>query len=271
MLYYQGLTYVPKIIQTELIRRHYNNPLAGHYGIKKTHKLVAQKYYWPLFCQDANDYVKECDICLALKTIWHKLYSDLQFLLILTYRWKNLLIDFVTGLPISTDWKKDSYDLILVIVNWLTKLVHYKLVKVTIDALDLTEVIIDVIVGYHRPLNLIVIERELLFILKFWSLLYYFLGIKWRLFTTFHPQTDGQTERQNSIMEVYLQIFDNFKQNDWVQLFLIAEFTYNNAENANTGYTPFELNCRYHLCVSYEKDLDLCLISKTAKKLSSKL
>ncbi len=55
-------------------------------------------------------------------------------------------MDFITSLRILADWKCDNYDLILVIVNWLTKMVHYKLVKVMINAPGLTEVIIDVIV-----------------------------------------------------------------------------------------------------------------------------
>ena len=51
----------------------------------------------------------------------------------------------------------------------------------------------------------------------------------------------------------------------------MVKFAYNNAKNASTGYTFFELNCKYYPCVSYKKDLDLCSKSKTAKKLSSKL
>ena len=103
-------------------------------------------------------------------------------------------MDFVTGLPISTDWKGDSYDSILVIVDRLTKMVHYELVKVTIDAPGLAEVILNMVVRHHGLLNSIVSDRGLLFTSKFWSSLCYFLGIKRRLSTAFHPQTDGQTE-----------------------------------------------------------------------------
>ncbi len=58
-------------------------------------------------------------------------------------------MDFVTGLPISADWKGDSYNSILVIVERLTKIVHDVLVKITIDTPGLTEVIIDVVVYHH--------------------------------------------------------------------------------------------------------------------------
>ena len=124
----------------------------------------------------------------------------------------------MTGLPISTSWKRDSYDSILVIVDWLTKMVHYKPVKITIDASGLAEVIIDVVVYHYSFPDWIVTNRDSLFSFKFWSSLCYFLGIKRRLSTAFHPQTDSQTERQNHSMEAYLRAFVNFEQNDWAKL-----------------------------------------------------
>ncbi len=104
-------------------------------------------------------------------------------------------MDFVTGLPISADRKGDSYDSILVIIDRLTKMVHYIPVKVTIDAPGLAKVIIDVVVRHHGVSDSIVTDRGSLFTSKFWSSLYYFWRIKRKLSTAFHPQTDGQTER----------------------------------------------------------------------------
>ena len=204
VLYHQGLPYVPEINRIELISRHHDDPLAGHFGIEKTRELIARKYYLPTLRRDVEDYVRGCDVCPASKAVQHKPYGDLQSLPIPTHRWKDLLMDFVMGLPISTDWKGDSYDSILVIVDWLTKMVYYKPVKVTIDVPGLTEVIIDVVVRHHGLLDLIVTDRRSLFTSKFWSSLCYFLGIKQRLSTAFHSQTDGQTERQNSTMKAYL-------------------------------------------------------------------
>ena len=159
--------------------------------MKKTRELLAQKYYWPTLCHDIEDYVKGCDVCLASKAVQHKPYDDLQSLPILTHHWKDLSMDFVTGLPVLTDWKEDSYDSILVIVNRLTKMIYYKPVKVTIYAPGLAKVIINVIIRHHGLPDSIVIDRGLLFTSKFWSSLCYFLSIKRRLSTAFHLQTDG--------------------------------------------------------------------------------
>ena len=87
--------------------------------------------------------------------------------------------------------------------NRLTKMVYYKLVKVTINTLSLANIIINVMVRHHDFLDSIVTNRELLFTLKFWSLLCYFLDINWRLSTAFYLQTDDQTKRQNSTMKAY--------------------------------------------------------------------
>ena len=131
--------------------------------------------------------MKWCNVYLTSKTVQYKSYNDLQFLPIPTYCWKDLSIDFIIDLPILTYWKRNNYDSILLIVNQLTKMVYYNPVKVSIDVLGLTEVIINVVLRHHDLLNLIVTNQGLLFISKFWLLLCYFFGIKRRLFTTFYP------------------------------------------------------------------------------------
>ena len=176
-------------------------------------------------------------------------------------------MDFMTGLPLSADWKGDNYDSILVIVDQLTMMVHYKLVKVTIDASGLAEFIIDVVVWHHGLPDSIMTDRSSLLTSKFWSSLCYFLGIKQRLSTVFHPQKDGQTKRQDSTIEAYLRAFVNFEQNDWAKLLLMVKFAYNNAKNASTGHTPFELNYGYHPRMLYEEDVDPHSQSKLADKL----
>ena len=150
-------------------------------------------------------------------------------------------------------------------------MVHYKTIKININALRLAEVIIDVVVRHYSLFDLIVTDRGSLITSKFWSSLCYFLGIKRKLSTAFYPQTDGQTERQNSIIKAYLQIFINFEQNHWASLLSMIEFVYNNAKNASTGHTPFKLNCGSYRCVFFKEDTDSCFQSKTAKELSSKL
>ena len=167
VLHQQGLLYVPEIIRTELISRQHDDPVEGHFGIDKTRKLIARKYYWSSLQTDVEAYVKSCNVYLASKAVRHKPYRDLQLLPVPTHRWKDLLMDFVTGLPVSTNWKGKTYDTILVIVDRLTKMVHYEPVKVTIDASGLAEVIIDVLVRHHGLPDFIVSDRGSVFTSKF--------------------------------------------------------------------------------------------------------
>ena len=271
MLQYQGLPYVSVIIRSEVISHHHNDPLTEYFGIDKTKELVGRKYYWLSLRRDVKSYVRGCDICLALKAVRHKSYKDLQSLPVPTHRWKDLSMDFVTGLPLSVDWKGNNYDLILIIVDRLTKMVHYEPVKVTIDAPRLAEVIIDVVVRHYGLLDSIVTNRGSFFTSKFWSFLCYFLEVKRRFSTAFHPQTDGQTKQQNSTIETYFRAFVHFEQNDWAKLLPMAEFTYNNAKNASTGHMPFELNYGYHPRISYEENVDPRSQSKSADELSTEL
>ena len=145
--------------------------------------------------QDVEACVKSCNVCLTSKAICHKPYKDLQLLPIPIYWWKDLLIDCIIGLRISANWKDNSYDLILVIVDRLTKMVDYVPVQVTINAPGLAEVIINVVVCYHRFPESIMTDQSSFFTSKFWFLLYYFLVIKKKLSTAFHSQINGQMEK----------------------------------------------------------------------------
>ena len=114
-------------------------------------------------------------------------------------------------LPQSTDWKSNSYDLILVIVDQLTKMIYYELMQMTITAPVLAEVILNIVVQYHDLPNSIVSDCNSVFTSKFLSLFCYFLSIKWRLSTAFYLQTNGQTKRKNRTIEVYLRAFVNYE------------------------------------------------------------
>lgn len=70
---------------------------------------------------DIEKYIQGCDICMSLKAQRHKLYSSLQSLPVLTHKWKDLSIDFVTGLFKSKDWRRVKYDLIMSLLTDLQK------------------------------------------------------------------------------------------------------------------------------------------------------
>lgn len=165
-------------------------------------------------------------------------------------------MDFVTGLAVSTNQKGKIYDSILAIIDQLIKMINYKPIKITIDALGFTKIIINVIIRHHCLPNSLVSNCGTVFISKFRSSISYFLRIKRGLLTAFYPQTDDQIKRQNNTIEAYVRFFVNYEQNNQARLFLIAKSAYNNIKNTNTGHTPLELNCGFHSQASYNENVD---------------
>lgn len=92
----------------------------------------------------------------------------------------------MTNLLILKDLKKDSYNLILFIIDKIIKIVHYKLNKNIIDVVELIKVIINLVIRYYGLSNSIIYDESMLFILKFLLFLYYSLNMKKKLFIAFH-------------------------------------------------------------------------------------
>jgi transposase InsO family protein len=158
----------------------------------------------------------------------HRPYGELQPLPAPTRGWAHITMDFVTDLP-PTKTSHGVFDSILVVVDRLTKLAHYIPTRKKLTAQGLAEIIYREIVGKHGVPESIVTDRGSLFTSDFWTALCFYLRIRRRLSTAFHPQTDGQTERQNQTLEQYLRAYTNWQQDDWGMLLLMAELSYNNA------------------------------------------
>ncbi len=133
-----------------------------------------------------------------------------------------------------------------VIVDRVTQLALLIPCKETWDASNFAEVFLQHAFAFlGLPLD-IVSDRGSIFVSKFTKSLYTLAGIRQRLSTAYHPQTNGQTERVNQILEQYLRTYCNYQQDDWVELLPLASFAYNNAEQATTKTTPFYASYGYH-------------------------
>jgi hypothetical protein len=170
----------------------------------------------------------------------HQAYGKLDSLPVPKGPWEDIAMDFITDLPPSKRRHGNTvYDAILVIIDRFTKQAHYIPTRKTVDAGELAEIFIEHIIRHHGVPQSIVSDRGSVFTSNFWGALCYYLRIRRALSTAFHPQTDGQTERQNQTLEQYLRAYTNYQQDDWVSLLPLAEFAYNNSKHSQLGYSPF--------------------------------
>lgn len=246
---YRGALYVPKdeSIRQELLRIHHDDPLAGHFGSRRTAELLRRKFAWPGIDEDVKDYVSTCAVCQGNTTRRHKPYGQLTSLPVPTKPWQEISMDFITDLPKSR-WRGGTYDSILVVCDRLTKLVLYIPTVKTIKAQDLADIFIDEVVHrYGCPLGAVT-DRGSVFTSAYWSTFAYRLKLKRNLSTAFHPQTDGLTERQNQSLEFYLRTFTNDTKSDWASWLSAAAFAYNNSRHAVTETSPFRALHGYNAC-----------------------
>jgi hypothetical protein len=154
-----------------------------------------------------------------------KTAGPLQSLPILTWKWEDISMDFIVGLPRTTK----GFDSIWVIVDRLTKITHFLPVKVKYTVATYAELYIACILSLHGIPKTIVSDRGPQFVSKFYEVLHKAMGTKLLHSSAYHPQTSGQTERVNQILEDMLRpcvLEFPQKRDDCLPL---AEFSYNNS------------------------------------------
>ncbi|MCO5593976.1 hypothetical protein L7F22_047995 [Adiantum nelumboides] len=186
--------------------------------------------------KDTLDYVRRCLICQKTKAERVKIPGKLQPLDIPQMKWECISMDFVTGLPKTTG----NYDSIFVIVDKLTKVAHLIPVKQTDTAADIAQVFVKEIVRLHGIPARIISDRDAKFTSKFWQAMFQSLGTQLNLSTAYHPETDGQTERVNQVIEDMLRAYCNQQPQKWIKFLHLVEFAYNSSHHRSLGMSPFK-------------------------------
>jgi hypothetical protein len=181
-------------------------------------------------------YISECFTCQRIKASHLKAAGPLQPLPIPSWKWEDICMDFIVGLP-NTSWHHDS---IWVIVDRLTKTAHFLPVHTTHRTEKYAEIYIDQIIRLHGIPRTIVSDRGAPFVARFWEQLQESLGTHVIRSSAYHPQTDGQTERVNQILEDMLRACVLHYGKDWDKCLSLAEFSYNNNYQSSLKMAPFE-------------------------------
>jgi predicted aspartyl protease len=243
MLYRSGRLYIPKNdeLRLQLIKDHHDSRAAGHPGVAKTLEMMSRQYTWPEQRKDIERYVRNCQICRRSKPTRHTPYGTLKPLEIPDQPWQHLTMDFVTGLP-----EDSGFNAILMVVDRLTKMRHLIPCRDTCTAEELALLYLNFVFRYHGLPQSVVSDRGPQFTSEFWKALCELLGIQVHLSTAYHPQTDGQSERMNAIMEQYLRAYVDYQQDNWVALLATCEFAANNHFSESLKTSPFLANYGWH-------------------------
>ena len=174
-------------------------------------------------------------------------------------------MDFVTGFQRT----QRQHDAIWLIVDRLTKSAHFLPINVEDSLEKLAQLYVDEIVRLHGVPVSIVSDRDPRFTSRFWPSLEAALGTRLHFSTTFHPQTDGQSERTIQTLEDMLRACVMEFKGSWDTHLALMEFAYNNSYQASIEMAPFEAlygrKCRTPVCWDEvgERRLGPCLVSGT--------
>ena len=230
-----------------------------------------RRYYWSGMKRHVGDFLRRCLTCKQVKAEHQKPTELLQPLEVAEWKWEHVTMDFVTHLPRTTQ----RHDAVWVIVDWLTKSAYFLAVRMTFTLERFCRLYIREIVRLHRVPVSIMSDRDPRFTTHFWKSFQKAMGTRLTMSLTFHPQTDGQSERTIQVLKDMLRACVQDHQGSWEEHLPLVEFAYNNSYQASIQMTPYEAlygrPCRSPLCWTEVGESSITgpdLIRDTSEKVS---
>ncbi|GKV44052.1 hypothetical protein SLEP1_g51279 [Rubroshorea leprosula] len=223
-------------LRRELMKECHDSKWAGHPGIKRTMALMEELYYWPKMRDDVEAYVRTCLVCQQDKIKQQQPGGLLEPLPTPECPWECVTMDFFSALPQS-----EGYGSILVVVDRFSKHGTFILAPRDGKAEEAACLFFKHVVKYWGLPRIIISDPNPRFTRKFWRELFKLMGSNFHFSTSFHPQTDRQTKRVNTLLELYFRHFMSANQHDWAKLLDVAQFSYNLQWSKATQQSPFEI------------------------------
>jgi hypothetical protein len=222
-------------LQTKIITAFHASALGGHSGTQATYQRLKNLFSWTGMKLAVEEFIKQCTICQQAKHENCKTHGLLQPLPPPSAPWQEVSMDFIEGLP-----KSNGYSVILVVVDRYTKYAHYLPLKHPFTASQVAKLYLDNVVKLHSLPGSIVSDRDKVFTSHFWQSLFKNMHTKLNMSMAYHPQTDGQTERVNQCLELYLRCSVTASPTKWVDWISLAEYWYNTTYHTTLGCSPFK-------------------------------
>ena len=241
-------------LKQRILFEHHDAPTSGHLGREKTFLRVSQSFWWPHLYKWVSQYVRSCEQCQRVKPAPSS-SAPLKPLPIPPECWNSVSMDFVFGLPADANNNTG----VVVFVDRLSKMVHLAPCRREVTGKQTAVLFLEHVFKAHGLPDTLVSDRDPRFTSAFWQHLFAQLGTKLAMSTADHPQTDGQTERVNRVLEDILRSICAAHPREWSSKLPFVEFAINNSVHSSTGVTPFFLNGLRHprTPVSFVHTLDV--------------
>ncbi|KAE8991932.1 hypothetical protein PR002_g20703 [Phytophthora rubi] len=199
----------------------HDTPLSGHLGREKTSTSVTRNFWWPHMYKWVRKYVQTCETCQRVKPA-PSASAPLMSLPVPADCWRSVSMDFIFELQADARGHTER------------------------DCTKAAQLFVDNVFRNHGLPEAFVSDRDPRFVSHFWQHPFRLLGTRLDMSTADHPQTDGQTERVNRVLEDILRSVCAAKPTQWSTLLPQVEFALNNAVHSSTGFTPFYVNRLRH-------------------------
>lgn len=209
----------------------------GHFGFDKVYGMLRSSYYWPNMRKDVETYLATCDPCQRHKSSTRRPPGPLHPLPIPDSRFYSVGTDLIGPLP-----ECDGYNGIITFTDRKGGLCRVVPCRMDQEASDFADIFHDEWYCHFGLPGELVSDRDHLFISKAWKSFTKRVGIDLKMSTSFHPETDGISERSNKTVIQALRYHVDRRQSNWVRGLRTLEFKINNTINASTGKTPFQVS-----------------------------
>lgn len=226
-----------KLAQQHVIQALHSSGLGGHSGIQATYHRIKALFAWPKMKETIATYVQGCSICQQAKPEHIKSPGLLVPLRVPDAPWTVISLDFVEGLPVS-----NKKNVIMVVVDKFSKYGHFVALSHPFTALQVAQLYMDNIYKLHGLLGSIIFDKDRIFTSQVWQQLFKLSDTQLLMISSYHPQTDGQTERLNQCLEAFLRCTVHACPKQWTKWLPLAEYWYNTSYHSALKLTPFEVS-----------------------------
>ncbi|ESK83532.1 retrotransposon nucleocapsid protein [Moniliophthora roreri MCA 2997] len=246
LIRYKGRVYVldDVVLQRKITWTIHKGQPFGHPGQFGMLDLIQRDYWWPGMVKFVKSFIDRCTVCQQMKINTHPTKVALHPVDTTPNAtpFHIITMDLITDLPES-----DGFDTIMVVVDHSSskEAIFIPCTK-KLDAPQAAELLLQNIYKRYGLPDKIISDRDPRFAAMVFQETMKLLGVKHAMSTAYHPQSDGETERVNQEIEIYLRMFCSKEQTEWSSYLHIVEFAHNNRTHSVTRNSPFFMIIGYH-------------------------